>query len=400
MSLQQLAQHMAAHGRGPDTMLMHVTPREVSRLQEAAMAQGGSLTINPHTGLPEAGFFDSILAPILKPVEDVGRALGVSDAFVQARDAVTQNPLTPALLGAGLNYFAPGLGSALTAGIVGGTYALGSGSLSKGLQAGLGAYGGSQLMGGIQGLGAGEIGRRAVDQGVAQNLSNEALQEAVREKMANASGLDRLGAGAAAAFDRPGDFVNAMGGLKGTATTAALLAAPAMAATSAENAPAGVKAAPQTPQYIRPYQFERTVRAPEAGIGSRQQNWFDDRLTALPVYPATQAATGGIVALAEGGMSSMGSLGGYSDGGQLLRGPGDGVSDSIPAVIADKQPARLADGEFVVPARIVSELGNGSTDAGARKLYAMMDRIQKARGKTTGKQQVAKNSRAEKYLPA
>jgi hypothetical protein len=173
-----------------------------------------------------------------------------------------------------------------------------------------------------------------------------------------------------------------------------------MAATSAENAPAGVKAAPQTPQYIRPSRFERTVRAPEADIGSRQQNWFDDRLTELPSYPATQAATGGIVALAGGGMSSLGSLGGYSDGGQLLRGPGDGVSDSIPAVIADKQPARLADGEFVVPARIVSELGNGSTEAGARKLYAMMDRIQKARGKTTGKQQVAKNSRAEKYLPA
>jgi hypothetical protein len=54
----------------------------------------------------------------------------------------------------------------------------------------------------------------------------------------------------------------------------------------------------------------------------------------------------------------------------------------------------------VVPARIVSELGNGSTEAGARKLYAMMDRIQKARGKTVGKGKVAKNSRSEKYLPA
>ena len=94
------------------------------------------------------------------------------------------------------------------------------------------------------------------------------------------------------------------------------------------------------------------------------------------------------------------NLGGYSDGGRLLRGPGDGVSDSIPAVIGRKQPARLADGEFVVPARIVSELGNGSTEAGARKLYAMMDRIQKARGKTVGKGKVAKNSRSEKYLPA
>jgi hypothetical protein len=93
-------------------------------------------------------------------------------------------------------------------------------------------------------------------------------------------------------------------------------------------------------------------------------------------------------------------LGDYSDGGRLLKGPGDGVSDSIPAVIGQRQPARLADGEFVVPARIVSELGNGSTEAGARKLYAMMDRVQKARNKTVGKGKVAANTKSEKYLPA
>jgi hypothetical protein len=96
----------------------------------------------------------------------------------------------------------------------------------------------------------------------------------------------------------------------------------------------------------------------------------------------------------------MSHLGDYSDGGRLLKGPGDGVSDSIPAMIGQRRPARLADGEFVVPARIVSELGNGSTDAGARKLYAMMDRVQRARGGTTGKGKVAKNSRADKFLPA
>jgi hypothetical protein len=101
--------------------------------------------------------------------------------------------------------------------------------------------------------------------------------------------------------------------------------------------------------------------------------------------------------MAEGGLSHLGS---YSDGGRLLRGPGDGVSDSIPAMIGKKQPARLADGEFVVPARIVSEIGNGSTEAGARKLYAMMDRVQKARGKTVGKGKIAKNTRADKFLPA
>ena len=114
---------------------------------------------------------------------------------------------------------------------------------------------------------------------------------------------------------------------------------------------------------------------------------------------STEAANGGLMGYSVGG--GLGTLGGYSDGGRLLKGPGDGVSDSIPATIgAKQQPARLADGEFVVPARIVSELGNGSTEAGAKKLYAMMDRVQKARGKTTGKNKVAANPRADKYLPA
>jgi len=111
-------------------------------------------------------------------------------------------------------------------------------------------------------------------------------------------------------------------------------------------------------------------------------------------------ANGGLMAMAGGGMSGQFDLGDYSDGGRLLRGPGDGVSDSIPASIGGKRPARLADGEFVVPARIVSELGNGSTEAGARKLYAMMDRIQSARRGTVGRGRVAKNSRSDKYLPA
>jgi hypothetical protein len=124
---------------------------------------------------------------------------------------------------------------------------------------------------------------------------------------------------------------------------------------------------------------------------------------------STTGTEGGAVASARGGLlphgyamgGGLGSLGSYSDGGRLLKGPGDGVSDSIPATIGAKnQPARLADGEFVIPARIVSELGNGSTDAGAKKLYAMMDRVQRARGKTTGKNKVAANSRSDKYLPA
>jgi hypothetical protein len=101
--------------------------------------------------------------------------------------------------------------------------------------------------------------------------------------------------------------------------------------------------------------------------------------------------------MAHGGISD---LGGYSDGGRLLKGPGDGVSDDIPASIGGKQPARLAEGEFVIPARIVSELGNGSTDAGAKRLYQMMDRIQSDRRKTTGRGKFSDNPKAYKHLPA
>jgi hypothetical protein len=97
---------------------------------------------------------------------------------------------------------------------------------------------------------------------------------------------------------------------------------------------------------------------------------------------------------ARGGVTHLGD---YSDGGRLLKGPGDGMSDNIPATIGRKQPARLADGEFVVPADVVSHLGNGSTDAGAKKLYAMMDKIRKAR---TGKKKQAPAVKVDKFMPA
>jgi hypothetical protein len=92
------------------------------------------------------------------------------------------------------------------------------------------------------------------------------------------------------------------------------------------------------------------------------------------------------------------NLGGYADGGnpRLLKGPGDGMSDNIPAVIGSRQPARLADGEFVVPADVVSHLGNGSTDAGAKKLHEMMDKIRMAR---TGKKKQAPAVKPKKYMP-
>jgi hypothetical protein len=82
---------------------------------------------------------------------------------------------------------------------------------------------------------------------------------------------------------------------------------------------------------------------------------------------------------------------------RFLSGGGDGMSDSIKANIDGVQEARLADGEFVVPADVVSHLGNGSSKAGAKKLYAMMDKIRKAR---TGSKRQAPEVNAAKYMPA
>jgi hypothetical protein len=166
-------------------------------------------------------------------------------------------------------------------------------------------------------------------------------------------------------------------------------------------APAGVK--PEGTGWVLAQDDNPDLNGAGVGVGS------DSAGGATGVGPGSAAdggvgsaggdayAVGGITALAAGGQYN---LGGYSDGGRLLRGPGDGVSDSIPATIGGRRPARLADGEFVIPARIVSELGNGSTEAGARKLYAMMDRVQRARRKTTGKNKVAANTKAERFLPA
>jgi hypothetical protein len=155
-------------------------------------------------------------------------------------------------------------------------------------------------------------------------------------------------------------------------------------------------------------QFEGEFNAP----GSKKKSDYDSMQQELDQMKAERGgynfasgdsgdggmAYGGAVGYNEGG--GLSSLGSYSDGGQLLKGPGDGVSDSIPARIGRRQPARLADGEFVVPARIVSELGNGSTDAGAKQLYAMMDRVQNNRKKSIGKGKVAVDAKSSKLLPA
>lgn len=133
------------------------------------------------------------------------------------------------------------------------------------------------------------------------------------------------------------------------------------------------------PETYQPAFFEN------GGIAALRTEGYDRMVGEMPMYQ--RMARGG-------GISDLGT---YSDGGRMLRGPGDGMSDSIPGVIAGKRPARLADGEFVVPADVVSGLGNGSTDAGAKQLYAMMDKVRQAR---TGTKKQGRQINPRKYTPA
>jgi hypothetical protein len=476
MSLEIYAKHLAEKGRGPDDTLVHMSRGEVKSLNDLAMAHGGQLTINPETGLPEAGFL-SMLLPVI-----AGAALG------------------PAGMGM----------SAGMAGLAGGalSYALNpKAGLMGALSAGMGAYGGA-------GLGD-ALARQGMEQATAASLANNpeylAQQEAIRSTTANqlsaAPGAalppaqyaqqmstlggtatdtynaalnaakptdflgkaDMMGQGIKSTFTSPNGFSNLtdkLGGGMGTAKTALSLAAPAIAQQPKDTSVAPVGDKDMGQRYSYSPGVAKPLPSPDLpsydviqqGNFGKEQNYYPNQgytkisndeakniygfasggpieqmsnnnaigtNTGFPqAYQHTHAyATpyqtpisqnvlmgAGDVAvdpytgeqkMATGGISDAGyNLGGYSDGGRLLRGPGDGVSDSIPAMIGKRQPARLADGEFVVPARIVSEIGNGSTEAGARKLYAMMDRVQSARRQTVGKGKVAKNSRADKYLPA
>ena len=127
-----------------------------------------------------------------------------------------------------------------------------------------------------------------------------------------------------------------------------------------------------------------------ANLTPEEKKKLMDNMAAAQGKPVQQMAGGGIA-----------DLGSYRSGGSpnLLHGPGTGVSDDIPATIAGKQPARLASGEYVLSSRIVSELGQGSTDAGAKILDNMVERIQAGRKKTTGSnKEYAKDTKAYKHL--
>lgn len=109
----------------------------------------------------------------------------------------------------------------------------------------------------------------------------------------------------------------------------------------------------------------------------------------MPIPQQTQGLQGFVPQYAAGGIANLAE-------GRYLDGPTDGMADRVPANIDGQQEARLSDGEFVIPADVVSHIGNGNSNAGAKQLYAMMDRIRKAR---TGNPDQGKQINAAQYLP-
>lgn len=438
--MPDVARQVQSQGRGDDRVLVHMTPKEVQGLQYLAMRHGGSLTINPNTGLVEAGFLSRIL---------------------------------PMLAGAALT--ATGVGAPMAALMVGGATGLATKSLSKGLMAGLGAFGGASLASGFSAAGASpaltgtQAGLTSAGEMAASNIAPEAaqalsygdkigmgiqspyfqaaqsnidpgmLQGMTAEQVAGApvlsptpgtmppaapfgQSVQQMGRGFSNVFGTGTEadaaraaFMKDVGGVPGLARTS-LAGLTSLSAADSAPPPALSQAR------IRPYRYDpgRQVVGPKTGTS--ESRYFAPRYTPLGVFkpgeePATYALGGGInmggrvdqdynqnvdanSAFSDdfygGGLTAL-AAGGRPNKPRFLVGKGDGMSDSIPATINDVQPARLADGEFVVPADVVSHLGNGSSKAGAAKLHAMMDRIRKVR---TGKQRQAPEVKAERYMPA
>ena len=164
--------------------------------------------------------------------------------------------------------------------------------------------------------------------------------------------------------------------------------------------PTGSVYNPDTGAPINPGDIVPRGDAPSGDAGGVEGGGGDSAMQDLgeftDVHPNAQG--GHIRAMAAGGLGSLPEAT-YAAGGKLLRGDGDGMSDSIPAIITGNNPQRaaLADGEFVIPADVVSHLGNGSTEAGSRKLYEMMDRVRVAR---TGNPKQGKQIDPNKFVPA
>lgn len=360
--LPAIANNLAAKGRHGDSMLVHMNPKEVAGLQALAMSQGGSLSINPHTGLPEAFKLKQLL---------------------------------PTLLGIGASFLMPGVAPWMIGTGIGGIETLRTGDLGRGLMAGLGAYGGAGVG---QALGAGAASAAPTAVGP------QSIAPAGSATAGFKSALPELGVNVAnaapASVPSQASFLDKYIGAMGTPTKA-FAGGLGMAAPFIPTTPMPTMPEPEKSNYAGPYvPSQRLVAYKDPNDKFTSEFSYFNPFNPVPGFQPLTAASGGSIASSDPNMNydegfALGGIAALA-GGRFLEGPGDGTSDSIPATIANKQPARLADGEFVIDARTVSEIGNGSSKAGAKKLYAMMDRVHTAR-KKVGRGQ---DSRAEKYLPA
>ena len=472
MSLHHIAKNLENRGRGKDSVLVHMTPREVGGLQALAKAHGGSLTRNPETGLYEAGFLEQVLPIVAMAAATYFTAGAAAPMLMSAGMGATSAGI---LAGAGAGALISGGSAAIQGGDVG--KAALTGAVVGGIGGGIGApgdvpdpnaalsastevgtkainidpsgggaidplTGSTNVPSGGTGPGSGNVPQGQMPQlgpnaqvpqpGIdslpssAPNQPQLTADQIKNLKSPQTDLLDRLAAdkgvlpegdyrlptsnpNAPAAPATAGKTANQLAGDK-------ILQEQAAAVKAAQADPGSSWWSKQTPMEKAAY---TTAGAgilagmnPNQTMPTEDTSDDGDYLKRIspnfraqePIRPnpyyrgqyPTYAAEGGIM-MGAGGIADLGS---YSDGGRLLKGPGDGVSDNIPATIGGHQPARLADGEFVVPARIVSELGNGSTDAGAKRLYAMMERVQAKRKKSMGKGKFAVNSKASKDLPA
>jgi hypothetical protein len=443
--LANVAENLATRGRNGDTQLIHVSPEELHGLQALAKANGTSLTMNPDTGLPEAFNFKKLIPMIAGgalAATGVGApmaALMVGGAYTAGTGSLQEGLMAGigayggAGLGAGIasagtsaaveaggqaavdqavSGAASGATSGATSGAASGVGDVFAGYSPTGSAAGTAANTVNAGTAGATGSNALSTAQNAINSQAFPNLGEQGiagLKEAAARAadpmdVVRSAGMGNVANSAQVAnptigqgFSNMGSGIERLGSQQGI--SAAYNAAPtgtfpALAATALDASQKQASSAPVDGED----EYERRLKGYR--LSPDYQPYVAPRPN--PYYRPTYAAAGGVMEsfddetgndMARGGVAS---LGGYSDGGRMLKGPGDGMSDSIPGVIGGKQPARLADGEFVVPADVVSHLGNGSTDAGAKKLYSMMDKVRQAR---TGKKKQAPQVNVNKYLP-
>ena len=391
MSMHEVAKHLSAMGRHGDTTLVHMSPQEVSALHGIAALHGTHLTHNPHTGLPEAfslgGFFKSLLPTLAGAAATAltGGALAPVLAGAATGAALNGgNPLMGALTGGLGGFGGMGIGNALGAsGAASGaaTGAAGANSLATPTVS-TAMEGGASIPGADALSSASAIGKTTsfVPE---TGASNVAASQAPNTFGQMGQGISNLGTSAGRDA-----FVKSLGG---TGPNADLIAA----------GKAGMPLMMAGLAGIEPPKMEEDKYDPYARLNLSGDTGLRLYAEGGPVYE--MADPGSDVAEYESGKYGLPMLNKYANGmssyakGGFLDGPGDGMSDSIPATIEGKQPARLADGEFVIPADVVSHLGNGSTKAGAERLYSMLDKVRKAR---TGNTRQGKQINPHKYLPA